>query len=421
MKSVKTLTRRAFLRQSTMAAGALSVSPLVMSRAFGDANPSDKITVGAIGIAGRGRYILNAFLQYSDVKVVAVCDVFADRRNRAKQMVDEHYGNDDCAAYIDARELIARPDIDAVMIATGDNNHAPLSILAARAGKDIYCEKPMSVTIAESRAVSDAVRHNGRIFQCGTQRRNVGNFVLAVELARSGALGEIQTVYAEKAWPDSTIYYGVLPEEPLPPYEEMAWDLWLGPAAWRPYNLKYTTGFWRRHGDFSGSSIAEWGSHTVDLCQWALNADDTSPVHYRIMNELGDIEARYANGAKLVITKGLRFGSCPVRFEGTEGWVETGDDNTIETSPASLASDRHFSGGYPADNHVREFLNSVKSRQPTKSTAETSHRSITACHCANIAIKLKREVTWDPVKEAFVNDDEANRLRSRAYREPWRM
>ncbi|HQB03971.1 MAG TPA: Gfo/Idh/MocA family oxidoreductase, partial [Candidatus Hydrogenedentes bacterium] len=131
MKSVKTLTRRAFLRQSTMAAGALSVSPLVMSRAFGDANPSDKITVGAIGIAGRGRYILNAFLQYSDVKVVAVCDVFADRRNRAKQMVDEHYGNDDCAAYIDARELIARPDIDAVMIATGDNNHAPLSILAA--------------------------------------------------------------------------------------------------------------------------------------------------------------------------------------------------------------------------------------------------------------------------------------------------
>jgi predicted dehydrogenase len=421
MKLEKNLTRRSFLHQATLAAGAVAASPLIISKAFGDGSPSDKINVGAVGISGRGSYILNAFLQYPDVKVVAVCDVFADRRAKAKAMVDGHYGNDDCVTYIDVREMLARPDIDAVMIATGDNNHAPISILAARAGKDIYCEKPMSVTITESRAVADAVRQNARIFQCGTQRRNVGNFVLAREIALSGALGEIHTVYAEKAWNMSGVTYGLLPEEPQPPCEEMAWDLWLGPAAWRPYNKKYTTGFWRSHGDFSGGSITEWGSHTVDLCQWALDADDTSPLHYRVINDQGDVEAEFANGVKLIITKGLRFGSCPVRYEGSKGWVETGDDNIIESSPASLVTGRHFSGGYPADNHVREFLNSVKTRQPTKSTAEASHRSISTCHCANIAVRLKRSVTWDPVKEEFPGDDEANRLRSRAYRQPWHL
>lgn len=404
--------------QSAGAAGAFTFAHNLSATAA-QTPASERITVGAIGISGRGNYILNAFLQYPDVQVVAVCDVIAKRREAAKTMVDERYGNQDCRTYIDMRELIAQPDIDAVMIATGDNNHSLISVLAARAGKDIYCEKPLSVTIAESRAVADAVRRYARIFQCGTQRRNVGNFVFARELARSGALGNIHTVYAEKAWPDSKLNYKVLPEQPTPPYEEMAWDLWLGGAAWRPYNDQYPTGFWRSHGDFSGGSITEWGSHTVDMCQWALGADDTSPVSYEAINPRGDVEAVYANGTKLIIKTGLRFGSCPVRFEGDEGWVETGDDNIIETHPASLASGRHFSGGYPADNHVREFLNCVKSRQQPRSTAEAAHRSISACHCANIAVRLGRPVRWDPVKEEFPDDETANRLRSRAMRAPY--
>lgn len=417
MNSGIRVSRRSFLEKVGAGSAFMLLPEVVVRRSW--AQPNERIVVGAVGINGRGRYILSSFLQYPDVQVVAVCDVVRERRESAKAMVDERYGTQDCQSYIDFREMLERPDIDAIMIATGDNNHALVSVLSARAGKDIFCEKPLSVTIAESRAVADTVRRYGRVFQCGTQRRNVGNFVMAVELARSGALGKIHTMYAEKAWPESGVYFKMLPEEPQPPYEEMAWDLWLGGAAWRPYNKEYTTGFWRRHGDFSGGSITEWGSHTVDLCQWALNADHTAPVTYEVINALGDVEAVYANGTKLIIKKGLRFGSCPVRFEGEEGWVETGDDNDIETYPASLAVGRHFSGGYPADNHVREFLNCVRSRQQPRSNADASHHSITACHCANIALRLGRPVRWDPEKEEFPDDEEANRLRSRAMREPF--
>ncbi len=412
------INRRSFLHKTTAAAGALAVLPLGF-RAAAQTPPSDRIVLGAIGLGGRGRYILSTFLQYPDVQVVAICDAMGERRAQGKAMVDNHYQNEDCATYIDMRELLARQDIDAVMIATGDNNHALVSVLAARAGKDIFCEKPMSVTIAESRAVVEAVRGNARIFQCGTQRRNIANFVYAADLARSGKLGRITAVYAEKAWDESGVHFKALEAQPEPPYEELAWELWLGTALWRPYNREYLGGFWRRHGDFSGGSITEWGSHTVDLCQWALNADNTTPLTYEPINAQGDIEAVYANGAKLIIKKGMRFGSCPVRFEGEEGWVETGDSNEMDAHPKSLLSGRSYSGGYPADNHVREFLNCVKTRRQPRSHAEASHHSITACHCANAAVRLNRPVTWDPIKEEYPGDDEANRLRSRAAREPW--
>lgn len=410
------ISRRSFLHAA--AAGALAVAPTIIP-ATAQAGANDRIVVGAIGLGGRGRYILNTFLQYPDVQVVAVCDAIGNRRVQAKQMVDTQYGNEDCATYIDLREMLARPDIDAVMISTGDNNHALASVLAARAGKDIFCEKPMSVTISESRAVVEAVRQNARIYQCGTQRRNVANFVYAVDVARSGKLGKLTAVHAEKAWADSGVHFRALEAQPEPPYEELAWDLWLGTALWRPYNSEYLGGFWRRHGDFSGGSITEWGSHTVDLCQWALDADHTTPVHYESINADGDVEAVYANGAKLVLRKGLRFGSCPVRFEGEEGWIETGDSNEMDAHPKSLISARSYSGGYPADNHVREFLNCVKTRRQPRSNAEASHYSITACHCANVAVRLNRPVQWDPELEIFPGDDEANRLRARAAREPW--
>ena len=419
------VSRRAFLGDSLRAAGTAIAVPTIVSQdvlGAGDrAAPGERIVMGTIGIGGRGKYVMGAFMWNRDVQMVAVCDVQGQRRQAAKAMVDEKYGNADCAAYIDPRELFAREDIDAVLIATGDNNHALASMMAARAGKDVYCEKPMSVTIAESRAVADTMRRFGRVYQCGTQRRNIGNFVFAVNLARSGKLGKLREVHAEKAGQKSGVNFSVLPSKPEPRRDVMAWDLWLGPAPWRPYNPKYhTRGFWASHGDFSGGSITEWGSHTVDLCQWASGSDDTSPVEYETINDRGDVRASYRNGVKLVIRKGLRFGSCPVRFEGDEGWVETGDSGHVEADPPSLLTDRKFPKGYPADNHVREFLNCVKTRRQPVSNADIAHRSISACHAANVCVRLGRPVRWDPEKEAFIGDEEANRLRSRAFRQPWR-
>ncbi|MHC4198795.1 MAG: Gfo/Idh/MocA family protein, partial [Planctomycetota bacterium] len=381
MREERLLPRRTFLKGAATAAGAAVALPaIVPSRVLGAESPSNTIVMGAIGQGGRGRYDMGAFLGNGDVRMVAVCDVQKKRRQDAKNNVDRKYRNKDCKTYIDPRELLARADIDAVLIATGDNNHSMVSILAARAGKDMYCEKPMSVTIAESRSVADTMRRFARIYQCGTQRRNIGHFVFAKNLARSGKLGKLRAVHAEKAGRKSGVNFTVLPPQPEPPREVMDWSGWLGPAAWRPYNSRYySRGFWSHHGDFSGGSICEWGSHTVDLCQWANDADTTAPVDYRTINANGDVEGIYANGVKLVIRKGLRFGSCPVRYEGDEGWVETGDSGKIETHPKSLLEERRFRGGYPANNHIREFLNCVKSRQQPVSTADVAHHSITAC------------------------------------------
>ncbi|MDP7289823.1 MAG: Gfo/Idh/MocA family oxidoreductase [Phycisphaerae bacterium] len=420
------LNRRRFLKATLAASGAAAVLPTIVPSsamgADGSTAPSDRIVMGTIGCGGRARSDMGAFMNNSDVQMVAVCEVQGKRRAGAKSSVDKRYGNKDCKAYIDIRPLLARSDIDAVLIATGDNNHSMVAIESARAGKDMYCEKPMSVTIAESRAVSDAMKRFSRIFQCGTQRRNVGNFVWAANLARSGKLGEIKTVHAEKAGANSGVNFTVLETQPEPAKEVMDWNGWLGPAIWRPYNSRYySRGFWSHHGDFSGGSICEWGSHTVDICQWALDADDTSAIDYEVINNKGDVQATYATGVKLIIRKGLRFGSCPVKFEGTEGWVETGDSGQFEVFPKSLMAERRFKGGYPQNNHVREFLNCVKSRKQPVAPAEGAHRSISTCHAANICVRLGRPVKFDPVTEQFPDDAEANRLVSRAYRHPWRL
>ncbi len=415
-------TRRQFMKGAAATAAGIAAAPnVITSAALGAAKrapASERIVMGVIGLGGRGQGVMKAFMNQPDTQVVAVCDVMGKRRKSGQGAVNGHYGNQDCDAYIDFMELLARPDIDAVLIATGDNWHSGVSIMAARAGKDMFCEKPMSVAITESRAVSETMRRLGRIYQCGTQRRSVGHFIFAANLARSGKLGRIKELHAEEAGGLQNCYETILPAETEPPREEFDWDRWLGPAQWRPYNKDYPTrGFWSAHWDFSGGSITEWGSHTVDLCQWANNTDDTGPVEF---SREGDrFIGRYENGAKLIIRTGLRFGSCPVRFEGDEGYVETGDSGEMEVSPKSLLGDRRFLGGYPPDDHARAFLDCVKTRQQTISNAEVAHRSISACHVANICKRLGRPIKWDPVKEECIGDPEANRLRSRAYREPW--
>ncbi|HQK74626.1 MAG TPA: Gfo/Idh/MocA family oxidoreductase, partial [Candidatus Hydrogenedentes bacterium] len=264
------LGRRAFLRRAAAGiGGALAAPYLVPGTALGAegrAAASERITVGVIGLGGRGSSVMTAFLAQPDTQVVAVCDVFRDRREAGKQQVNQHYGNQDCTSYLDMLELLDRRDIDAVLIATGDNWHSQAAILAARAGKDMYCEKPLSVAITESRAVADTMRRLGRVFQCGTQRRSIGNFRFAVDLVRSGKLGRLQVMQAEESTGFQQLYDTVLPAEPEPAREDFDWNRWLGPAPWRPYNAQYATrGYWSAHTDFSGGSITEWGSHTVDL------------------------------------------------------------------------------------------------------------------------------------------------------------
>ncbi|MCX5648960.1 MAG: Gfo/Idh/MocA family oxidoreductase [Planctomycetota bacterium] len=420
------LNRRRFLKKAVQA-GALLAAPYVISSAVlgkdGVVAPSNRITVGGIGIGSRGTSDLGCFLQEPDVQFLAVCDVKAARRDAVKKMADSKYGNQDCATYRDFRELLARPDIDAVLIATGPNWHATAACAAAEAGKDVYCEKPCTKNIVQSLVLAETFRRTGRVFQGGMQRRNVSHFEFAVELARRGKLGKLRTVHAHPGGME-TGSSGWLSAEPEPPKEEVDWDLYLGPAAWRPFNKKLLGGFnFEKGGGLVGGGVLEWGSHCVDQCQWANDADRTQPVEYEPPSN-GQAVARYANGVKLVLRgEGwLNTGSCPVRFEGDTGWVETGDNGDIFASSPDLLVGRGAKiPGYPANNHIRDFLNCVKTRGLPRANHEVTCHTHIACHAAGISIFLKRKVALDPKTYMFVGDEEANRLRSEALREPWRL
>ncbi len=429
------LTRRDALQRS-LAAGAAAAMPWFVPAsargAEGKAAPSERITLGVIGIGPRATYDLGGMLKQPDCQCVAVADVQAARRDAGKRLIDKHYGNQDCALYRDFRELLARRDIDAVLIATGDRWHAPASILAAKAGKDVYSEKPCGLTIGLCQALDETIRKTGRVFQAGTQRRSVANFQAAVRLAQSGKLGKIHTLFASVYTPSIETTW--LPGEPTPPREVVDWDLWLGPAPWRPYNRRYVEGGWRGYWDFdSGAKLLDWGAHTLDLCQWANAADDTTPVEYEASGKT--INARYANGVKLVLDCletpfGKRpgwvqaLGTCPVRYVGDEGWVETGDSGGIEVHPASLKAElkdviAKREVGLDVSSHARNFFDCVKSRKPPAANSQVMRRSHIACHAAALAWILNRKLKFDPVNEVFIGDDEANGLRARPARAPW--
>lgn len=421
-------TRRHFVRNTVAALAAPAIIPSRVLGADGAVAPSNRINVAAIGIGPRGRLVLNCFLGQKDAQVVAVCDVQQSNRRTAKMMVDRAYGNEGCGETRDMLEVLGRDDIDAVLIATGDRWHAVASMMAARAGKDVYSEKPCTLSIAENRELDETMKLYGRIFQAGTQRRSVSNFQEAYGIARSGKLGRIHTVHASIN--SKLILEDWLPEEPLPPVEEVDWDRWLGPAPWRPYNVSYVRGRWRGHNDFeSGAHLLDWGVHTVDLCQWALGKDGTAPVEFEPQPDGEAIHARYADGVKLILRLGgfknegawLGLGTCPVRFEGDEGWVEVGDHGKIAAGPVSLLSGKHDAASLGTDptEHVRNFLDCVKSREPAVCNASHTRSSHVACHAAAIARDLGRKLAFDPITETFPDDEEANRYRSRARRAPW--
>jgi predicted dehydrogenase len=429
------LSRRQFLQRAALAAGAAAAPCILPASALGRDGrvpPSERIIMAGIGIGGRGTHDLNWMLPEADVQFVAICDSKKAARERFKQIVDTKYGNQDCKMYPDIREFLAtRTDIDAVLIATGDRWHALASILAMRAGKDVYTEKPSSMTIAEGRAVVDTAKRYGRVYQTGTQRLSEANHVFCIEMARTGRLGRIHTAYAHIApWDAAEMKTEWLPAEPEPPKEELDWDAWLGPCPWRPYNAAYVAGRWRGQYDFHTSCIGEWGAHTFAQAQAGIGAGRTSAVEYEYVNNpTGDgMVTHFANGVKMILSRGDKYwhGSCGERFDGTEGWAAAADGYSKPdvSSPAFLADFKKVVGEYMARtqrpmSHVRNFLDCVKTRQLAVANPMVMHHSMTTVHAANICMWLKRSLKYDPVKEEFVKDPEANRLRSRAMRQPW--
>lgn len=431
MRTFPTSTRRDFLASTAKTAAFASMVAGTSIRAAERVTaPSDKLSLGVIGIGPRCTYDLKAMLQFDDIRCVAIADVQQTRRDAGKALVDGHYGNSDCVLYRDFREVLGRKDIDAVIVATGDRWHGAASMMAAEAGKDVYSEKPCGISIEVCQQLADTMHRQQRVFQAGTQRRSVPNFQKAVELAHSGKLGKLHTLHASVYVPvlDNTW----LPSQPLPSREVVDWNMWLGPAPWRPFNQKYCDGRWRGQWDFdSGARLLDWGAHTIDLCQWANQADDTMPTEYEPMDD--KIVCRYANGVKLVVDfleepfgnrdphYITRLGTCPVRFIGDEGWVETGDSGEIVVQPESLQKELPDPSkrvrGLDVSAHSRNFFDCIRTRGTTAANPDVMRRSHIACHAAATAWILQRKLRLDPVKERFIGDDDANQMRSRAVRD----
>lgn len=425
-KSMPKLERRQFLKKSAIGTAVAMAPTIIPASALGrdgTTPPSERIVLGGIGIGNRGLYDLGCFLEQKDVQFAAVCDIKESRRQLVKKRVDELYGNQNCDMFRDYRELLDRSYIDAVLIATGPNWHGTMSINAAKAGKDIYCEKPCTKNIEQSLILADTIRRTARVYQAGTQRRNLPHFAFACYLARTGKLGKLKRVYAHPMGMTAKTS-GWLPEEPEPPKESIDWDTYLGPAAWRPFNKAFLNGFeFEKGGGLVGGGVLEWGSHCVDLCQWAVD-DALPPVEYNPPAN-GELVAKYENGIELIFREQgwIPLGSCPVRFEGEDGWVEAGDSGKMVLSSPTLLAGRKIEeiGGYPATFHVRDFLDCIKTRGEPKGNAQAACNAHIACHSANIAIFLDRTVKYDNATHSFIGDDEANRLRSEALREPWRL
>jgi len=432
------LTRRRFLTRGVMAASAVALPYYVPASALGRGGtvaPSERIVMGGIGMGGRGSSDLGWMLNEPDVHWVAVCDVLKSRRQAAKNIVDSKYGNRDCAVYGDLRQFLAeRTDVDAVLIAAGDRWHALASIMAMRAGKDVYCEKPACLTMAQGQMVVETARRYGRIYQTGAQRLSEGNHVFAIEMARSGRLGQIHTVYADIRWRDGLLH-DWLPAEPEPPKDELDWDVWLGACPWRPYNGGYVNGQgWYHFYDFA-TDVAMWGAHTVTQALAGLDMSDVVSIEFEYEGPDKTMVTRLSSGVKLVLFRvsgsvwepcEYWHGACGERFDGPEGWVAAADGygSPDVSSPSLLHEYKKVLAEYTDRtqrpmNHVRDFFDCIRSRQRTVAHPEVMYRSMNICLAADICEQLKRNLKFDLRKAEFVGDPEANRMRSRAMRAPY--
>ncbi len=432
------MNRRDFLKKTLAASATVAAPSLIPASALGRDGwvaPSERIVMGGIGIGGRGTHDLGWMIGEPDVQVVAICDVRKARREAAKNIVDGKYGNKDCALYSDIRQFLAdQTDVDAVLMATGDRWHALAATMAMRAGKDVYCEKPSCLTIAQGRMIVETARRYGRVFQTGAQRLSEPNHVFAIEMARTGRLGNIHTVYADIRYRGGA-RHDWLPEQPLPPKEELDWDAWLGPCPWRPYNATYVNHGWYNFYDFA-TDVAMWGAHTLAQALAGIDMENVSTIEFEYAGPDATITTRLSNGVKLVLVRvdgscwdpcQYWHGACGERFDGPEGWTAAADGYSITdvSKPSLLREYRKVVNEYidrtrRPMNHMRDFLDCVKSRRLTVAHPEVMYRSMSICLAADIGDVLKRNLKFDFIKGEFIGDEEANRLRYRANRETWR-
>ena len=457
-------SRRQFLQGAAAALGAAALPAIVPATVFGDNAPSNRIHVGFIGCGNQSEIDLPSFLGQDDAQVLAVCDVNTASggyrvpkqflgRKPAQEKVNAHYAAakpsgqyKGCDAYNDFREILARPDIDVVAVVVPDHWHALMTIMAAKAGKDIYCEKPLSLCIRQGRAMVEAVRKYHRVLQTGTHYRSSPDARLACELVRNGRIGKLQRIMCYVA-ENNAVDPGP-GWKPMPVPEGFDYDFWLGPAPKVPYHKDRCFYRFRFNLDYSGGQTTNFGTHSIDLAQWAMGTDHSGPIELEdaggqwpppggLYNTPTRVSfcARYANGVELLCQTREKDG-FGVRFIGTDGWVQYGYTG-VETGPASLkdspikADEIHLpesnparkkeQGKYHVPDHVRNFLSCVRARQDPLASAEVGHRSTSVCHLGNIVMRLKRKLRWDPVKEEFPGDDEANRMLDRPMRAPWSL
>jgi predicted dehydrogenase len=398
------ITRRRFLQAG--AAAALAGPSIVNARVFG---ANERINMGFIGMGGQGRGDMGGFMSFPEVQAVAVCDVVDEHLNQAKEMVDTKYGNKDCKTYRDFREVIARDDIDAIFIGTPDHWHAVMSIAAMKAGKDVYCEKPETLTIREGRRMTEVARQYGRVFSGGSQRV-WGDYDWFHKMVRGGRLGDVKEAWVNVGGPSGPCDFKY---QPTPPGVD--WDMWLGPAPWRPYNESLTKGNFRSFRDYSGGGMTDWGCHTFGGALFALGLHNTGP-QLVLPPDGKDVERLtyvFADGTK--IYHGGGWGGI-LNFKGTEGEIgQIGDRNGRQEVPPGI----HIPNYKGTGGIFGDFLHCVRTRERPFRDIEIAHRTATVAHLGNIALWLGRPLKWDPVKEEIIGDTEASRWLDRTKRGPW--
>jgi predicted dehydrogenase len=443
-KKANVLTRRQFLKSSAAAAaGAVLFAPTIIPAGVLGANaPSKRITIGMIGM-GRQVYYSNlkSFLNASDTQVTAVCEVDAWRLDNAQKAVEKHYAQEKvsgtfkgCSIYKDFRELLGRTDIDAVMISTPDHWHVPMAIAAAKAGKDICCEKPLTLSIAEGRVLSDTVQRYNRVFRTDSEFRSHACFQKACELVLNGRIGKVHTIRTGVPAGDK----GCPPQQKMPVPEELDYEMWLGPAPYAPYTLNrvhprqsYQRPGWMRVPDYCEGMVTNWGAHLNDIAQWGNGTERTGPVEVEgsgryppdgLWNVLlsFEIKYRYGNGVRLIYNISEPY----VRFEGTDGWIQADyNSRALKAQPQAILKspigpdEIHL----PLKSEKRDFIDAVKTRGRTLADAEVGHRTNSLCQLGHIAIQLGRKLRWNQDAERFINDQTANRLLTRPMRSPWRL
>jgi len=400
-------------------------------RGAGGVAPSERLNLALIGMGKMMSGHIGYFLNRQDVQIVAICDVETIRLERCAKQIQDHYaakqGKDYKGLTVsrDFRELVERPDIDAVFIASPDHWHALISIAAMKNGKDVYCEKPLALTVREGEAIRDAAQRYGRIFQTGSQQRSDYNFRFACELVRNGAIGTIKSVHVNVGGPPGPCY---LAPEATP--ETLDWDMWVGPSPMRPYSKTLCPlddykvfPAWRYYRDFGGGGMTDWGAHHFDIAQWGLGMDGSGPVEILPPKAglNGRLTYRYANG--VVMTHGGATGQAGVEFIGESGTVGA-NRGFLTADPADLLKTKWGPNDirlYESRDHKGNWLDGIRSRRPCICTADIGRSSVTVCHLGNIAYWLDRPLQWDPANSHFANDPAADRLLTRAMREPWTL